>query len=387
MHKADMAQHLRSAYADRFGVEPEFLSYAPGRLEVLGNHTDYNQGLALTAAIDRGIYCAIGQASDSRVTLHALDLNDSSSYDLKTHSHSESPPWSQCIRGLTDIIESFFPLKHGFNAIFKGDLPIGSGLSSSAAFILSAAEAIKSHYGLSLSPKETAQLCQRAEQRYSGVQCGLLDPLSIVCAKKDHLTLIDFKSLEVRNIPFPKNYSLLICTTHRTHTLSESGYNDRRESCATAVFELQQLGAEIKSLSDMTMEDLAAHSNRMPELLVNRASHVIGENDRVQQTVAAIKHGDMKTISECLFNSHQSSVDNFENSSPEQDTVVDMLKNCDGIHGARLSGGGFGGSVAAIVDDQQAPTVIDHLKAAYEATYKQACRVFVLKPQSGCELI
>jgi galactokinase len=318
--------------------------YAPGRVELLGNHTDYNRGLVLAAAIDRGIAITGAPRRDGVITLTSKFL----------HSLVEIPPgerrplpngsWANYPLGVAQQFELAGHRIGGFDATITSDIPAGAGLSSSAAFEVAIAQFLTVLHEIRLEPMVAARLCQRAENEFVGVRSGLLDQATSMFGRAGHVVHFDFQTDEITTIPFPRDLSLVIANTATQHELLESPYNTRRQECVAAA---KVLG--VRSLREVSSAQLEARRDSVEPVLYRRASHIVGENERVAQAAAALRLDDAVLLGELMNASHESSRTNFENSTPELDRLVACARGLPGVLGARLTGGGFGGSIVALV--------------------------------------
>ena len=331
-------------------------SFAPGRVELLGNHTDYNGGVVLSAAINLGI-SARGQArGDEKIRLTSEGLSGVVNGDLQTLAPNDS--WADYPLGVAKVLhDSGFPVA-GFEANFASNLPLGAGLSSSAAIEVSMAVLLTRLFNFEVPPIDLARLCRKAENEYVGVSCGLLDQVSSIFGKKDHAIFLDCRAETVQTFPFPPGVGLLVVNSGVKHALSGGEYNERRDQCFEAA---EILG--VPALRDATSEQLATAV--MPALVKRRAAHIIGENERVFQAVEHLKDHDAVALGKLMRESHRSSMENFENSTAELDALVEISCAQEGVYGARLTGGGFGGAIVALVS----LSAIDDIAKAVEADY------------------
>lgn len=335
-------------------------SYAPGRVELLGNHTDYNEGVVLSAAIDRGVTLTGEATNSSRVTLCSSTLGATFEADLATLAPSKDHEWANYLLGVLDVFQKSGLPVGGFSAQIQSDLPLGAGLSSSAALEVSTAMLLQKLFGLNLDRLQVAKMCRRAENEFVGVNCGLLDQASSAFGKKGHAIFLDCRAETVETIPFPDGVELLITQCGVAHRLSGGEYNERRLQCFDAA---ARLGA--KALRDVTSAQLEAGKANLPELSYKRAAHVVGENERVLRGIEFLKSGDVKGFGELMFASHESSRHNFENSTPELDALVDISRGLPGVLGSRLTGGGFGGATVTLIERDKAAAITDALVSKY----------------------
>ena len=331
-------------------------SFAPGRVELLGNHTDYNGGVVLSAAINLGISARGRARGDEKIRLTSEGLSGAVNAHLETLAPDDS--WADYPLGVAKVLhDSGFPVS-GFEANFSSNLPLGAGLSSSAAIEVSMAVLLTRLFNFEVPPIDLARLCRKAENEYVGVSCGLLDQVSSIFGKKDHAIFLDCRAETVETFPFPPGVGLLVVHSGVKHALSGGEYNERRDQCFEAA---EILG--VPALRDATSEQLAAAV--MPALVKRRAAHIIGENERVFQAVEHLKDHDAVAFGKLMRESHRSSMENFENSTPELDALVEISCAQEGVYGARLTGGGFGGAIVALVS----LSLIDDIAKTVEAEY------------------
>jgi galactokinase len=323
--------------------------YAPGRVELLGNHTDYNQGVVLAAAIDRGLTVTGRQRSDGIISIASEFSNSSVEVPPGNRSPLPTGSWANYPLGVVQQFELAGHNIAGFDATFSGDLPAGAGLSSSAALELATAGFLMSLHGIRLEPMAVAKLCQRAENEFVGVRSGLLDQATSVFGRANHVVYLDFRSEEIRTIPFPANVSLIIANSGTQHQLQQSEYNTRREECAAAA---KALG--VRSLREVSFAQLQTAQRGLEPVLFLRAAHIVGENERVARALDALEHGDAIRLGLLMNASHESSRVNFENSRPALDRLVQVARALPGVMGSRLTGGGFGGGTVTLVETEVA---------------------------------
>lgn len=316
-----------------------FTSFAPGRVELLGNHTDYNAGVVLSAAIDLGLTATGHRRDDDEIGL----VSDGARMSADGRRLVPTGQWTDYPLGVVKKLQEAGHSLGGFEVDYSATLPSGAGLSSSAAMEVSTAVLLKRMFALEISALDLAKLCRRAENEFVGVNCGLLDQASSVFGRKDHVIHLDCRSETVSTIPLPPGVGLLIIDSGVKHALTGGEYNERRTQCFAAA---EILG--VPALRDVTSADLAAAT--MPELTKRRAAHVVGEIERVIAAEKFLQAGDVAEFGRLMSASHQSSRENFENSTAELDALVEIACRQDGVHGARLTGGGFGGAIVALVD-------------------------------------
>ncbi|MCH7810995.1 MAG: galactokinase, partial [Chloroflexi bacterium] len=341
---ADTA-NLARAFAAQHGREPRFIAEAPGRVNLIGEHTDYNDGFVLPIAIDRTIAVAAAARKDNRVLAHSVDHDQRDDFSLDNARRHPMGGWRNYVRGvLWALLDSQRPLS-GVDLSISGDVPQGAGLSSSAALELALAGAICAASGVTLPPRDLALLCQRAEQMYAGVQCGIMDQFAAALGREGRALFIDCRSLETEDVPLPDGIAIVVIDSKVPRDLAGTPYNRRGEECAEAA---RALGlASLRSATETQIESL-------PDDLRRRARHVVTENARVLDATAALRDGDRETLGRLFAESHASLRDGFEASTPEIDLLVELANATPGAIGARLTGGGFGGCTVNLVEAAQA---------------------------------
>lgn len=386
--KTALIENVRRQHAERFGAPPAILAYAPGRVEILGNHTDYNEGFVLSAAIDLGIAVAITPTLAKTVTLRALDLNEEITVTLPISEPIKKPLWANYGLGVVHQLATRADLPAGFQATLAGNIPAGAGLSSSAALEVALALGLCARYQIALPTLELAKLCQAAENTFTGARCGLLDQISSLYGEPAALVFTDFRSLAVAAVPLGAAACFLLANTHVQHSLVASAYNERRAQCEQAArFFAGVLDHPVRALRDVSTEEWRQFSPRLDPVPARRAAHVIEENQRVQEARQFLAQGDLKSFGQLMFLSHESSRRNFENSCQELDVLVAEATKAPAVLGARLSGGGFGGSVVMLVRPDQADAVGRAVTARYAAATGQACDLRTIRPSAGAHML
>lgn len=337
---------------------------APGRVNLIGEHTDYNQGFVLPAAIDLEIRIAYLPTDDRRVELVRLDSGERDGFELDA-PRPKAGTWLDYVVGAAWALdEAGLPLT-GLRGVIASTLPPNAGLSSSAAIELASSWALLDDAAPGVDPFELARRCQRAENVYVGVQSGLMDQFAEACGVADAALLLDCRSSEWRPIPLPTDLALVVCHTGSARRLDQSQYNIRRSQCEAAVAALARDHPEIRSLRDVTPELLAKAADRLEPVAARRAQHVVAENARVGATVTALAAGDLAAVGELFAASHASLRDQFEVSSPELDAMVEVARAVPGVIASRMTGAGFGGCTVNLVR----PDAVDALRATVEREY------------------
>ena len=387
----DLASQLAEIHRTEYGRAPAVMAYAPGRVEVLGNHTDYNEGTVLAAAINMGTCFALSPNDGRGIRLYAHNLNGRSTLTLGTTAAKAEAHWARYVQGVLHYLRERGLAIENWDCSFFGTLPIGSGLSSSASLEVASAYAACRMLKASIPPIEIAKICQAAEINFAGCHSGLLDQCSSIFGAESQLIHIDFRSLAVKQIALPLDVRFLLITPNVPHILSESPYNSRRRSCEVAA---KLLTAElIKERADYegkTLRDIDVPTfYRLRHLLVDEvachAEHIVTEIHRVEQGVKAVLAGNAYHFGKLMTESHESSRHKFKNSTPELDTVVAAAVKA-GALGARLSGGGWGGSLIAMVWKHEAAAIQDRIaELCKEAEFVLEYRVLI--PSAGAEIL
>ena len=360
-----MRQRAEKLFRDSFGEAPSVIARAPARVELLGNHTDYNAGRVLSMAINRCVYVAAGACPGKTTEIVSSSFPRTVLIEAGGQPSGEDR-WANYVWGMHEMFRGEgYPVRP-FRAVVHGTIPAGAGVSSSAALEVAAGLALSALGGFPVEPDKLALLAQKAEHRYCGTKCGLLDQFSTLFGKAGHALLIDFNTLTHRPIPVSDSDSVFaVCPSGAAHTLADSAYNDRRAECEEAVRILTGRNPRIRSLSDISMEQLSARRETLGPLLFRRAAHVVGENARVDRGVEALAEGNMAAFGKLMYDSHRSSRENYENSCPELDRLVEIARGVDGVRGARLTGGGFGGATLTLLDRRTTTAFEDAVRKNY----------------------
>lgn len=382
-------EDIRKAYAHYFSESALRLGRAPGRVNLLGEHVDYNNGPVLPAAVDRAVHLAASPAADGRLDLVALDLGKRvvlrlADLDRKVDLDGKPlPSWALYPAGVAWAIrQSGFPVS-GLQAVYSSDVPIGAGLSSSAAVEVGFAAVWQSLDGWNASRLELAQLCQRAENAYVGVSCGLMDQFASACGVADHALYFDTRSLEYTTAPLPPGTSLIIADSGVRRSLANSAYNERRAACEQAVTILREFLPNIQSLRDVSPTEFAGFSDRLPPTIRKRAEHVVKEIARVESALRALRRQDEQAFGALMYAGHASLRDLYEVSTPELDTLVQITRQLPGTIGARLTGAGFGGCTVNLVHSGQAEQFMDGLRSEYEQRTGRQAQVYLCQASAG----
>lgn len=350
MQNDSVIAQAQMIHRETYGTDPTTVAYAPGRIEVLGNHTDYNEGTVLSAAINMGHCFCISVSDRLGVRVTAGDIRKTAAFDPASDERlPKALQWANYVKGVMFFLRDQGVKVDGIDCTFLGSIPLGAGLSSSAALEVATAYAVLKHAGRTLDKKVIGILAQAAENNFAGCNCGLLDQFSSIFGVEHGLIHSDFRTLETRPVRLGDDVVFLMINPHIRHALSESPYNARRASCEKAAAEFGRLlDHPVKALRDVSWAEFEAHRDRIDPEAAQRAEHVIGEITRVGRGVELLSEGRIEAFGQLMFDSHATSRTAFENSCPELDTVVEAARAA-GALGARLSGGGWGGSVVALV--------------------------------------
>jgi galactokinase len=383
MNTQDLQERARRAYYARFQAQPEIIVRAPGRVNLIGEHTDYNDGFVLPIAIDRAAWVAASPRDDGWATVRAVDLNN----DEKAFSVDKTPAspggWADYPAGVVWALRDAGHEPVGMNAVLTSDVPVGSGLSSSAAVEVAFAYTWDQLSGLDITRSDLALLCQKAENDYVGVNCGIMDQMISACGKEGHAMMLDTRDMERGYFPMPEGIAVVVADSMVRRSLSTSAYNERRSQCEQAVSVLQTHNPEIQALRDANLTLLNAHREEMSDVVYRRARHVITENARVLKFSRELYRGNLEDVGDMLVEGHRSLRDDYEVSVPELDTLVEAAVEVEGCYGARLTGAGFGGCIVALADDDAVPDIETHLNAVYEAAHGKQPTVYVTRPANG----
>ncbi len=359
-------------------------TYAPGRVELLGNHTDYNEGVVLSAAIDRGVTLHGDRTGTARIVLRDTKYNLTYETDASriAPAKGKEQEWSNYLVGVLDVFQKNNLPVGGFSAELSSNLPQGAGLSSSAALEVATALLLQKLFGLDLDRLQIAKMARQAENEFVGMNCGLLDQVSSAFGKAGHAIFLDCRNETVENIPFPQGVELLITQCGVPHRLIGGEYNERRAQCFDAA---ARLG--VKALRDVSSAQLEAAKAELPDLSYRRAAHVVGENERVLKGIEFLRAGDVAGFGGLMFASHESSISNFENSIPEIDTLVEIAKTLSGVLGSRITGGGFGGASVTLLRKENAAEVKQALEAKYKEKTGNTATATICEIADGAHLI
>ena len=379
-----MSMELRSRVVEefcrRYGAKPPIIARAPGRVNLIGDHTDYNDGFVLPMAIDREVWFAVRPRDDRRVALHSIDFNEDASFALDDGS-ARKGGWVEYIRGMAWALEENGRPTRGWEGVAAGDVPLGAGLSSSAALELAAARTFAAVSGVVWQPVAMARLAQRAENEWVGVNCGIMDQLISAAGAAGHALLIDCRSFATRSVLIPADASVVVLDTGTRRGLVDSAYNERRAQCEQAA---RFFG--VPALRDVDLPTFASREGELDPLTRRRARHVITENARTVAAADLLEQGDVSGVGKLMDDSHVSLRDDFEVSRPELDTMVQLAQRENGCFGARMTGAGFGGCAVALVAHERANAFARNVSEAYTLAVGLTPAVYVCSASQGASV-
>lgn len=363
-----------------FNAKPEFIVRAPGRVNLIGEHTDYNDGFVLPMAIDHAVWIALTSRADSTVHIRSLDLEVDSAFDL--HSLAKGEGWIEYVKGVAYELQKDGHSLRGFDAVMTGDVPRGAGLSSSAAVELVTARAFAAVSGFDWNAARMARISQKAENGWVGVNCGIMDQMASAASREGYALFLDCRTLEYQYAPLPENTAVVILDTSTRRGLVDSAYNERRSQCEEAA---RWFGA--KALRDVSVDDLGKKGSGLSEVVMKRARHIVTENARVLEAVQVMKAGDVKRLGELFNASHASLRDDFEVTNEALNQIVECAQDHSSCYGARMTGAGFGGCAVALVKEKDASEFTDAVSAAYRKKSGLDASVYVCKASAGAGVI
>ena len=379
-------EKLQQTFRKKFNCEAQVAASAPGRLEILGNHTDYNEGVVLSCAVDQRTSVVMGANNSGKVELYDLRDDESASFDLDTLDMSNAPKWAKYPAGVISELRKRNMSVGGFNAVINSTVPLSAGMSSSAAFETAVLFALMKLNSLTISKADAARIGQGVENNFLGLKSGLLDQFSSIFGVKDSFILSDFRSVEVlETVSMQPGASILVVNSMIKHNLVDSEYNVRREACESAAAKLAARHSHVKKLRDVSSDLLESEKNILTDIEYRRAKHVVGECERVMQAVEFLKTDRVAEFGQLWWDSHESSRINFENSTPELDKLVELSQQIPGCLGARLSGGGFGGISIHLVKDDMLEAYQAEISARYQEFCGKSPETIVCKPGAGAE--
>jgi galactokinase len=358
--QADIAR----AFRERFGSDP-ILFRAPGRVNLIGEHTDYNDGFVMPAAIEFACRAAAAPRNDRRIAVYSANFHEVFEFSLDDPRPAAAKRWSDYVHGVAVMLARAGHRLRGANLLVTGNVPLGAGLSSSAAIEVVTAFALLGVSNISVERTEIARICQRAENEFVGARCGIMDQFIACHGRAGHALMLDCRSLGFRLLPLPLGVRMVIANTMVKHQIAAGEYNRRRAECEEGVRLLAETRTEIHALRDVSLDELERQRGRLPEVIYRRCRHVVSENARVERAAAAMERGDMRALGALMADSHRSLRDDYEVSAPELDLMVELAVQQPGVTGSRMTGGGFGGCTISLVESSAVQNSCRELAAAY----------------------
>ena len=379
-------ERLKKAFKDVFQTEP-ILVKSPGRINIIGEHTDYNDGFVMPAAINKAIYVAVSKRDDDEIHLYSESYQTAYQSSVAAIEKSELS-WANYVLGVADQLVKRGHKIAGFNLYLDGNVPLGAGLSSSAALECATAFAIDHLNNLQISQMDLALISQKAEHVFAGVNCGIMDQFASVFGKKDHAVLLDCRSMEYEYIPLKLDgYKLVLFNTNVKHSLADSAYNKRRSQCEQGVAWIKSHHAEVNSLRDADLMMLKTYVEPKDSDVYQKCKYVVEEIARIQQAAETLKQGDLVALGKLMLQTHEGLSKEYEVSCKELDFLVDYVKNLDYVLGARMMGGGFGGCTINIVKDEEIDTLISDISTLYSNEFGLSLDAYIVETANGSELI
>lgn len=374
---------IEDAFQRIFGSPPEVVVRAPGRVNLIGEHTDYNDGFVLPAAIDRYIWFAGRRRAGRKVAAHSIDFNDRVEFFLDEITRDGAHPWSNYLRGVSKLLEASGHRLSGADVVFGGDVPREAGLSSSAAVEVAATVFWQKLLKFNLDAVEAVKLARKAENEFVGVPCGIMDQFISALGRKDHALFLDCRDLTYRHVPLRDDVKIVVCNSGVKRALAQSEYEVRLKQCRQAVAQLGTAGLAVKSLREVEPEDLETARDALGELLLRRARHVVSENQRVLEAVKVLEQKDVERFGELMNASHDSLRNDYEVSSKELDVLVELARKQPGVLGARMTGAGFGGCTVNLVWEDAAEAFAENVRKGYEQALGLKAEIYVCQASDG----
>ncbi|WP_412468389.1 galactokinase [Pedobacter sp. KLB.chiD] len=379
------AQHLKNTFKRLFNAEP-ILVRSPGRINIIGEHTDYNGGFVMPAAIDKAIYVAISKREDDEIHLFSESYQQFDISSVKNLQQSENS-WANYILGVADQLKERGYQLGGFNFYIDGDVPLGAGLSSSAAVECATGFALDQLFSLEVPKTDIALIAQKAEQTFAGVNCGIMDQFASVFGKKDQAIMLDCRSMKHIYIPLKLDgYKLLLLNTNVKHALADSAYNKRRAQCEQGVAWIKEHYPNVNTLRDVNLEMLEAHVKPKDEEVFTKCSFVVKEIGRLLTAAEQLENGNLKGLGNLMFETHEGLSKDYQVSCKELDFLVEAVKPLDGVLGARMMGGGFGGCTINIVKEEKIADLIEELSSKYLLQFGLKLDSYTVQTDNGTSL-
>jgi galactokinase len=377
-----LRDRVTGAFRSRYGSDPAFVVRAPGRVNLIGEHTDYNDGFVFPMAIDRAAWIALRPRSDGRVVATSLDFDETREFDLAKLAKKDSDSWVEYLKGTAWALQGAGHSLKGFDGVVAGDVPLGAGLSSSASIEMATARAFAAVSGLRWEPAPMALLGQKAENKWVGVNCGIMDQLISAAGVEDKALLIDCRSLETQAVPLPRGTVVVVLDTATRRGLVDSAYNERRAQCEAAA---RLFG--VKALRDVTSARLAARAAELDPVTLRRARHVVTEDERTLAAAEAMRANDAARLGKLMTESHESLRHDFEVCNDGLNVMVDEARRAPGCFGARMTGAGFGGCAVALVAAERSDAFVEQVESGYRSATSLDPKVYVCRATNGADIV
>lgn len=377
---SDLRLHIHQAFTQHFGSAPKFIARGPGRVNLIGEHTDYNDGFVFPLAIDRAAWIALRPRDDRHVKIHFLDFDQTVEFSLENLSRIDTSP-VEYVKGVAAVLQSVDYQLCGWEGVIQGDVPIGAGLSSSAALEMAAIRAFEAVSGFTWDAPVMAKLGQRVENEWLGLKTGIMDQMISAAGQAGHALLIDCRTLDFNPAPLPTGTVAVVMDTSTRRGLVHSKYNERREQCEIAA---KHFGVQV--LRDVSIEQFENRAHELDELVRRRARHVITENARTLAAYDAMQHGDPRILGALMDASHESLRDNFEVSTDALNTMVKIAQRHPACYGARMTGAGFGGCAVALVMENTAPAFVEFVTQGYQHQTGMTPALYVCQASEGASI-
>jgi galactokinase len=383
-----------STFREKFGHAPQIVVRAPGRINLIGEHTDYNGGFVLPAAIDKAIWFAASPRTDRQLVLHALDLHQDCAVSMDKIATQPTQSWANYLLGVVDELQKSNATLGGISLVFGGNVPLGAGLSSSAAVENGMGFVLNQLYALGMERMDMVRLSQRAENNFVGMQCGIMDMFASMMGKADHVVRLDCQSLDYQYFPFSgAEHAIVLCNSGVKHALVDSEYNTRRQECEEGVAVLAKYYPNITLLRHTTLQQLEAHAAQMSPTVLMRCRYVVEEIERVEKACVALQHHDLGTFGKLMYRTHEGLSKEYGVSCPELDFLVEATRDYNALHtgtqpvlGARIMGGGFGGCSINLVHKNYLSDFTQAIQRAYHDAYQRDLPCHIVQLTAGVEM-
>ena len=372
---------VTQAFKEKFGEDPQIIVRAPGRVNLIGEHTDYNDGFVMPMALNRAMWIALRRTDTPTVNIYSLDFDEDISFALDNFAKGKASP-AEYVKGMAWALQEAGHTLNGWEGVMQGDVPIGAGLSSSAALELAVARAFNAVSNFEWHPAKIALIAQKCENQWVGVSTGIMDQMISASGKEGHALLIDCRSLETEAIPVPEGTAVVVLDTGTRRELVTSAYNERRQQCETAA---RHFG--VRALRDVTYEQFESGKAGLDDVVMRRAKHVITENERVMRAKQAMLDGNAAELGKILIAGHASLRDDFEVSGDALNAIVDAANEHPACYGARMTGGGFAGCAVALVDAAQVDSFVEAVTEKYTQRTPHTPAIYVSYATNGAEIV